>query len=134
MVYLVYGSPCSGKTTYVKKHLGKNDIICDVDEIYACISNHDSHEADLYIYDTALVLTEYMYQIIKERKNGWDNAYVISTANTKEKLQREMERVGADEAIFINTPYEVCLERAKERPPYFPWLIAEWFSTGDLLE
>ena len=132
MVYLIYGSPCSGKSTYINKHIADNDLICDVDLIYEAISNHDAHDADLHTHEVALQLKERLLDIIRDRDGGWSNAYVVSIANTKDKLKSEMERINADEAIFIDTPYEVCMERAKERPFYFQFLIQEWFGTKDL--
>ena len=134
MVYLIYGSPCSGKSTYINEHLKRGDLICDVDLIYGAISGQNMHDAELYTHEVACNLTSALKDIIRDRKGGWSNAYVVSIANTKDKLKTEMERIKADEAIFIDTPYEVCMERAKERPFYFQWLIQEWFETGDLHE
>lgn len=132
MVYLIYGSPCSGKSTYINEHIKDNDIVCDVDLIYQAIGNHDAHDADLYVHEVALMLKNNLLDIIRDRKGGWGDAYVVSLANTKEKLQTEKERIKADECIFIDTPYEVCIERAKERPLCFQWLIQEWFEERNL--
>lgn len=132
MVYLIYGSPCSGKTTYIKEHMKRGDLICDVDYIYGAISNDDPHNAELYLHEVACKLNGTLKDIIRKRDGGWGNAYVVSIANTKEKLKTEKERIKADECIFIDTPYEVCMERAKERPFYFQWIIQEWFETRDL--
>ena len=132
MVYLIYGSPCSGKTTYINEHIKDNDIVCDVDLIYQAIGNHDAHDADLYVHEVALMLKNNLLDIIRDRMGGWSDAYVVSLANTKEKLQTEKERIKADKCIFIDTPYEVCMERAKERPLCFQWLIQEWFETRNL--
>lgn len=132
MVYLIYGSPCSGKSTYIKEHMTDNDIVCDVDLLYAAIGNHDAHDADLYVHDVALQLKEKLFDIIRDREGGWQNAYVVSLANTDEKLKADMERVNADEAVFIDTPYDVCMERAKDRPPYFQFLILEWFERWNI--
>lgn len=133
MVYLIYGSPCSGKSTYINEHISDNDLVCDVDLIYQAIGNREAHDADLYVHEVALQLKERLLDIIRDREGGWKNAYVVSIANTDERLKTEMERINADEAIFIDTPYEVCMERAKERPFYFQFLIQEWFETKDLI-
>lgn len=128
MVYLIVGSPCSGKSHYIKEHMTDGDIVCDVDLIYGAISNHDPHNADLYVHEVALLLRQQLLDIIRDRKGGWKDAYVTSIADTPEKLKADMERINADECIFIDTPIEVCMERAKERPFYFQWIIQEWFS------
>ena len=134
MVYLVCGSPCSGKSTYIKEHVGDNDLVCDVDLLYTAIGNHDAHDADLNVHETALLLKERLLDIIRDRDGGWSNAFVVSIANTKAKLKADMERINADECILIDTPMDVCMERAKERPEYFRWLIQEWFEMRDLDE
>ena len=129
MVYLIYGSPCSGKSTYIKEHMKRGDLICDVDLIYGAISGQNPHNAELYTHETARQLDSLLKDIIRDRKGKWKDAYVVSIANTTEKVQQEADRIKADKTIFIDTPYEVCIERAKERPPYFIWLIQEWFET-----
>lgn len=132
MVYLICGSPCSGKSTYIKEHMQRGDLICDVDLIYGAISGQDSHDAEMYTHEIACKLDSDLKDMIRDRVGGWKDAYVVSLANTTEKLCKAKERIKADEVIFIDTPYDVCMERSKERPPYFVWLIQEWFETKDL--
>lgn len=132
MVYLIYGSPCSGKTTYIKEHLKDGDIVCDVDRLYSSVSLNEEHQTELYAQEVASKLYTEMLNIIRDREGNWKNAYVVSVANTSERVKKESERIKADETIFIDTPYEVCIERAKDRPFYFPFLIQEWFETKDL--
>lgn len=132
MVYLIYGAPCSGKTTYISEHSKRGDLICDVDFIYEAISGENPHDADLYIHEIALMLQKELVNIIRERKGNWNNAFVVSIANTPEKVDEMKKCINADECIFVDTPYEICIERAKSRPPYFQLLIQEWFETSTL--
>ena len=132
MVYLICGSPCSGKSTYIKAHMQRGDLICDVDLIYGAISGQDPHDAELYTHEIACMMHDGLKDIIRDRLGGWKDAYVVSLANTTEKMKRDKERVRADEVVLVDTPYEVCMERAKERPPFFVWLIQEWFETKSL--
>ena len=128
MVYLVYGAPCSGKSRYISEHMERGDIVCDVDSIYAAISGQDPHDADLHVHEIALKLKDELLDTIRDRNGNWGDAYVTSIANTREKLQKHMARVNADECIFVDTPYEDCMSRAAERPSYFALLIQEWFD------
>ena len=134
MVYLICGSPCSGKSTYVKEHFKTGDIVCDVDRLYSALCYNEEHQTELYAQEVASRLEEHLCGIIRNREGNWKDAYVVSLANTKEKVEKATERFDADEAIFINTPLEICMERAKERPFYFQWIIEDWFATGDLYE
>lgn len=129
MVYLIYGSPCSGKTTYINEHRKRGDLICDVDYIYSAISGEDVHDAELYTHEVACELHNHLLDIIRDRNGGWKNAYVTSLANTPEKVEEMRKRINADVGIFVDEPFEVCMERAKERPFYFQFLIEEWFAT-----
>lgn len=134
MVYLIYGSPCSGKTTYIKEHIKQGDIVCDVDNLYSAISLNEPHNSEIYAEETASELYDYMLDIIRERKGHWKNAFVVTLANTDEQVQKMKERIKADKCVFIDTPMEECLKRAQERPFYFPWIIEEWFARRSLNE
>lgn len=126
-VYLVCGAPCSGKSTWIAQHAKRGDVICDVDAIYSAISGQDAHDADLHVHEIALSLKERLLDAVRDRV-GFEDAYVTSIVNTCEKIHADMERVMADELVLIDTPYDVCMERASERPEYFKFLIQEWFS------
>lgn len=132
MVYLVYGSPCSGKSTYVQEHFKPGDIVCDVDRLYAALCFNEEHQTELYAQEVAKSLNRHLIDMIRNREGHWKNAYVISIANTQEQLKMAMEQVNADEAIYIDTAYEECIRRAKERPFYFQFIIDEWFETRNL--
>ena len=132
MVYIIYGSPCSGKSTYIKQHLKDGDIVCDADRLYSALCFNEEHQTELYAQEVAAKLYEALVEIIRERKGHWNNAYVVSLANTTDKLNKAMEEVNADEAIYIDTPIDVCMERAKERPFYFSLIIEDCFVTKDL--
>lgn len=131
MVYIVYGAPCSGKSTHVKEHFKAGDIVCDVDRLYSAICYNEEHQSELYAQKVSSQLYDCMLDMIRDRIGEWKNAYVITLANTAEKLEKIKERVKADEVVYIDTPCEVCMERAKDRPFYFPWIIEEWFKEKD---
>lgn len=135
MITIVYGSPCSGKTTYVKEHAGANDLIVDVDFIYSAISGRNPHDINLAQYAVATDLREILYDIIRDRKGRWADAWIISTASTDSQLQRLIDRVNADNVVLIDTPKEICLERAAERPTNFERHVERWFTAqnkGDI--
>lgn len=96
MVYLIYGSPCSGKSTYIKTHKKSNDLICDVDTIYSAISGNNEHNTELYTHEVACRLYDVLKDIIYNRQGNWKNAYVVSIANTKEKVQELKKEIKAD--------------------------------------
>ena len=43
MIHVITGAPCSGKSTYIKEHKGKGDLVVDYDEIAFCLGSDESH-------------------------------------------------------------------------------------------
>lgn len=128
MKSIVYGSPCSGKTTYVRQHAGADDLIIDVDAIYAAISGREPHDLNLAQYAVATDLRERLYDIVRDEAGRWKDAWIISTAATEAEVKQLMERTKADRAVFIDATKDECLERAKERPAVFLRHIEQWFE------
>jgi hypothetical protein len=112
--------------------MSDGDIVCDVDLLYEAIGCRKAHDADLWVHETALKLKNTLLDIIRDRDGMWKDAYVVSIANTEEKIKKDKERINADECIFVDAPYDVCMERAKDRPQYFKYLIEEWFATKEI--
>ena len=42
-VYIVHGSPLSGKSSYVKESMVEGDLIIDIDSIWECVSGCDRY-------------------------------------------------------------------------------------------
>lgn len=127
-VNVVYGSPCSGKTTYVREHAGDDDIIVDADALYAAISNHDPHRMNATQYNIASYdLRETMYDVIRSRKGKWRTAWVIAVCPTQNDRDKVKERIRADRFILIDTDEKTCIERGKERGEGWEKVIHNWF-------
>lgn len=127
-VNVVYGSPCAGKTTYVREHAGDDDIIVDADALYAAISNRDPHDMNFAQYNIASnELREAMYDVIRYRKGRWKTAWVIAVCPTQNDRDKVKERVLADNFILIDTDEKTCVERGKERGEGWDTIIRNWF-------
>lgn len=113
-VYIVYGSPCSGKSTYVKENANRHDLIVDVDSIYACISNNPMHDKSNRLTSNVLQIRDMLIDMIKTRNGGWVNAWFIMAKCKPVELERYANALRA-EVIHIDTNKEVCLSRAMER-------------------
>lgn len=127
-VYIVYGSPCSGKSSWVRSVATDRDLICDLDSIWESIGIVDRYEKPDSLKSVVFTIRDKLYEIIKYRSGNWDNAYVINTGALKGERERLMTRLGADECIFIDTPKEVCLERASDRPDEWTEYINDFFE------
>ena len=126
-VYLVYGSPCSGKSSYVAEVAGKHDIIVDIDRIYQMISNNSEYVKPKSISQNVFAVRDALIDSIRMRRGWWVNAYIIGGYPFKSERERLSETLGCEE-IFIDTPQDVCLVRANDRPSEWVEYINRWFE------
>ena len=128
-VFIVYGAPCSGKTTWVKDNATKRDLIVDMDSLYTAVNICDRYEKPRAVASVVFDLRDYLIDKIKTRAGKWENAYIIGGYKLEAERQRLNERVNADEIILIDTSMEECLKRAEEsnRPIEWKDYITDWF-------
>lgn len=127
-VYVVYGSPCSGKTTWVHEVSTEDDLIVDMDSIWESISNAKRYQKPERLKGAAFEIRDKLYDIVKYRSGRWQDAYVITGGALQGDRERLKQRVGADELVFIDTPEDECLLRAKERPREWAGYVKDWFE------
>lgn len=131
-VYLVHGSPCSGKSTYTASVAGPGDLILDMDAIWACISAgsaqgiHAGHDDRLR--QNVFRVRDCILDMIKTRFGEWNNAYIIGGYPRIMERERMATIYGA-EMIHIDTPRDVCELRAQERPKEWLQYIAAYWDT-----
>ena len=116
-VYIVYGPPCSGKTTFVQNNAGPNDIIVDMDSIYQMITINDRYIKPDRLKMNAFAVRDCLY------------AYVISGLPMAMERQRLEIRLNAS-SVFIDVDVDTCKARAQERSNAEETIkyIEEWFS------
>lgn len=131
-IYLVYGCPLSGKSTYVKERAGIHDLIIDLDKIYACISNNPQYIKSGRIADNVFGVRDCLFEQVKTRRGKWINAFIIGGYPYKGERERLCVELGAEE-VFIDCDKETALNRLascedgrdiKEWTKY----IEAWFS------
>lgn len=112
-VYVVYGSPFAGKTTYVETVATRNDIIVDLDKIHKAIcvcGLRDKPDATkrLSFQIRDLILNE-IETATQWRK--WQDAYIIGTYPERCDREEMQRRYGA-ELVHIDTSKDECIKRA----------------------
>ena len=133
-VYIVYGAPCAGKSTWVHENATADDLIVDLDSIWQMISINSRYEKPAALKSVVFQIRDGLYDIIKYRSGKWHNAYIITGGAMKGDRDRLQQRVGADDMIFIDTPMDVCLQRLNNRSldpdQYEQWqkFIADFFE------
>ena len=124
-VYYVYGSPCSGKTTFVNSIKGNSDIIVDMDNIWQCITGGDRYEKPNALKTNAFIVRDALYDSIKTRAGKWERAFIVTGGAIKSERERQIAAFGA-EPIFIDTDKEMCLQRLESDMSRTPTQKAEW--------
>lgn len=112
-VYYVYGAPCSGKTTFVNSIKGNSDIVCDVDNIWQCITGGARYVKPDALRQNMFEVQRCILDMIKNRfprVGGWERAFIIDGGAAKTPRNNRIKDLGA-EAIFIDTDKETCLRR-----------------------
>lgn len=134
-VFLVYGAPLSGKSSYVKSSMSAGDLIIDIDSIWQCVSNLPRYEKPGKLKSVAFKVRDCLLDAVKYRLGKWHNAYVIGGYPLQGERERLIMELGARE-IFIECTKEECLRRLKESDDgrdYKEWrgYIEEWFERSN---
>lgn len=116
-VFLVCGSPASGKTTYVTEHKGASDLVVDMDYICNALMGEagGAHLNYKPVLDVAVEVRELLYRIIQARRGKWERAFIITATASP----FEMKAIANDlcaEIVLIDTPLEECLRRIRNDP------------------
>ena len=114
-VFLVYGSPCAGKTTYVQQVATRNDIIVDLDRIHGAICSCAQYDKPDATKQVAFALRDMLLTEIRTAgtRRRWQDAYIIGTypdAIDRDNFVREYGAI----LVHIDTPREECIKRAYE--------------------
>ena len=126
-VYIVYGSPLAGKTSFVKENSGKDDIILDMDNIYNMINfNNDKYVKSNRLKNNVFIIRDCILDMIKCRTGKWRNAWIIGGYPLPMERKRLMDATGA-ELIHIDTSKEECLKRLYNDPGR-QQVLTEWES------
>lgn len=112
-VYLIYGSPLSGKTAWVKENMVAGDLIVDMDNIWECVSGQPRYVKPNRLKAAVFAVRDNLLESVKYRRGKWLNAYVIGGYPYQAERERLCEELGARE-IYINTTKEECLQRLQE--------------------
>lgn len=125
-IYIVYGCPCSGKTSYVESVAGINDLILDIDKLYRAVSVNPLYVKSRKLSKNIFILRDTILDMIKTRAGRFENAYIIGGYPLASERQRLAETLGA-ELIYIDRPVEECKAIAlEERGGEYIEYIERW--------
>lgn len=133
-VYLVYGSPCAGKTTYVNSVATRNDLIVDLDKIHRAICICGLYDKPDATKRVAFNVRDYLLDEVRTAtpRRKWQDAYIIGTYPDRIDRDVFVQDYGA-ELVHIDTSQEECVKRAYQdierssvRDAVIGWINAYW--------
>lgn len=133
-VYLVYGSPCAGKTTYVNSVATRNDLIVDLDKIHRAICICGLYDKPDATKRVAFNVRDYLLDEVRTAtpRRKWQDAYIIGTYPDRIDRDVFVQDYGA-ELVHIDTSKEECVKRAYQdierssvRDAVIGWVNAYW--------
>lgn len=134
-VYLVYGSPLSGKTTFVQDNMQYGDMVVDIDSIWQCVSAQDRYVKPNGLKTNVFGIRNQLIDMIRTRTGFWRTAWLIGGYPLIGERERLCKSLGARE-IFIDTPKEECLQRllADSSRNHDEWekYIEDWWERAGL--
>jgi hypothetical protein len=109
-VFIVYGSPLSGKSSWVNENMSEGDLVIDIDNIWECVSGQPRYVKPNRLKGVVFAVRDNLLESVKYRRGKWNSCYIIGGYPYKAERERLCDMLGARE-IFIDTPYEECVKR-----------------------
>lgn len=128
-VYIVYGSPLSGKTSLVRELMRPGDIVLDMDALWQAVTFQPEYVKPNNCRFNIFKLRDELLDQIKTRYGQWCDAYIIGGYPDKYERERLAQTLGA-ELIFCESTKEECLVRleASGRPESWREYIESWWE------
>ncbi|MEE0264280.1 MAG: AAA family ATPase [Acutalibacteraceae bacterium] len=131
-VYMVYGAPCSGKSTYVYGVSHEGDLIIDIDRIWQCLSGMSEHVKPSRIKAVVFSVYNHLIDQAKMRNGAWKNCYIVGGFKNSIEREKLADTLNA-RLILIDTPKEECVRRLYDKPQgrnkkEWERYIDEWFK------
>lgn len=133
-VFVVYGPPMAGKTTYVRDRMSRGDLVVDMEQLYSAVSLLPDYDKPNNLFSNVIGIHNLLIDNIKTRLGKWSSAWVIGGYADRYKRERLAQDLGA-ELIFCNVSKEACLRRLdvdedrRYRKDEWSEYINKWFDS-----
>ena len=119
MIYVITGAPCSGKSTYIREHASKGDLIVDFDLIAEAFGA-EPHKAEGSIQKAAVRARR---DAIEVAKTSDSDCWIVDTIHREAFAEDE-------EVIELDPGKDVCVDRAMSdcRPEGTIEEIENWYN------
>ncbi|MFD5599191.1 AAA family ATPase [Leucobacter sp. NPDC058333] len=127
-VALIYGPPCSGKTTQARTLARPGDLIIDWDLLAQEAGSPRDHDHEQRFAVAASRERMRLEDYVTHMTNG--TAYIIRTLGDPDEREQAAARIGATELIRCDPGGAECIRRAHDlgRRPTTDELIIRWYA------
>jgi hypothetical protein len=132
-VFVVYGPPLSGKTTFVQENMSRGDIVVDMNRLYTAVTMLPDYDKPDNLLSNVWGMHNLLLDNIRTRYGKWNNAWVIGGYADRYKREKLADDLGA-ELIFCDVSKEECLRRLeldegrRYRKDDYVKYINDWFN------
>lgn len=129
-VYIVYGSPLSGKNTLVKELMQYGDIVLDMDALWQALTLQEAYIKPKNVRFNVFAVRDNILDQIKTRYGQWYDCYIIGGYPEKYERERLAKELGA-ELIYCESTKEECIDRLeRSNRPKEEWrkYILDWWE------
>lgn len=130
-VCVIWGPPCSGKSTYARTNMGEADVVYDYDRLIQALTLKETHTTQKSCAHEIAVQFRVTFISKLSDDSSISTAYIL-TRFPSDALKRRLSSFDT-EYVRMDTTLEECLERLSgddSRPDKDEWesIIREWFE------
>ena len=126
-VYLIWGSPLAGKSSYVRQAMQPGDMVVDMDALWMAVSSQERYIKPDCLRFNVFALRDALYDQIYTRYGQWQDCYIIGGFANPLERKALVERLGAVE-VYIESTCDECIGRAAGRPAAWRQYIEKWWA------
>lgn len=128
-VYIIWGSPLSGKSTLVSELIRYGDIVLDVDRLWEAVTMQPAYVKPTNVRFNIFALRDNLLDQIKTRHGQWYCAYIIGGYPDANERDRLAKTLGA-ELIYCEATEQECCDRRRESGKPIEWdgYIKKWWE------
>ena len=129
-VYIVYGPPMCGKSSYVIEHMEVGDIVVDMDKLYEAVSFMPSYNKPENLKYNVFAIRNSIIDNIKTRYGGFRTAWIVGGYPNKVEREKLALDLGA-KLIYLETDRDTCVSRLSSCDDYRSENKEEWITYID---
>lgn len=123
-VYVVWGSPCAGKSEYVQANASRYDLVIDIDRLFESLGVDGNRSA---VKTNVMTIYRTLIDMVKTRNGRWRTAWIVRTLPYQIDRERMQKEIGGAELIHIDTDQDTCMTIAKDRGgDWEEWVEEYW--------